>query len=274
VLDTAEEASSIARQQCLLGSQDAPLPLFDQIKAEDVVPGITALVDELNSELDALEVEVGKTEPTWASLVEPLERLTDRISRAWGAVSHLKVWAGDAAALPLFPASLHEAHPLSHTVLTTLLQHTYNSSCCAPLPQQRRMHAMGMVCSCACVAAERRQTWLPGQAVKDSEAMRGAVEEVQPLQVALSLRLAQSRPLYEGFRVRPPSPPCSPAAPAGSHAHALIACSAHTVAACCSLGQRRTLEGRFLAHVPATAERPSGPGECQGAEKKGRTMIV
>ena len=38
------------------------------------------------------------------------------------------------------------------------------------------------------------------QAVKDSEPLRKAVEEVQPLQVALSLRLAQSRPLYEGFR--------------------------------------------------------------------------
>ena len=38
------------------------------------------------------------------------------------------------------------------------------------------------------------------QAVKDSEALRKAVEEVQPLQVALGLRLAQSRPLYEGFR--------------------------------------------------------------------------
>ena len=38
------------------------------------------------------------------------------------------------------------------------------------------------------------------QAVKDSEALRKAVEEVQPLQVKFSLRLSQSRPLYEGFR--------------------------------------------------------------------------
>ena len=33
------------------------------------------------------------------------------------------------------------------------------------------------------------------QAVKDSEPLRKAVEEVQPLRVKLSLRLAQSRPL-------------------------------------------------------------------------------
>ncbi len=38
------------------------------------------------------------------------------------------------------------------------------------------------------------------QAVKDSEALRKAVEEVQPLQVKFGLRLSQSRPLYEGFR--------------------------------------------------------------------------
>ena len=29
-------------------------------------------------------------EPTWEGVVEPLERLTDRLSVAWGTVSHLK----------------------------------------------------------------------------------------------------------------------------------------------------------------------------------------
>ena len=68
--------------------QDAPLPLFDQVKAEDVVPGITQLIKELNEEVDELEKHV---EPTWSGLVEPLEKLTDRLSRAWSTVSHLKV---------------------------------------------------------------------------------------------------------------------------------------------------------------------------------------
>ena len=46
------------------------------------------------------------------------------------------------------------------------------------------------------------------QAVKDSEALRKAVEEVQPLQVKFGLRLSQSKPLYEGFRCAcgPPLP--------------------------------------------------------------------
>ncbi len=58
------------------------------MKAEHVVPGITKLIEDLNAELDELEKTV---QPTWSSLVEPLERLTDSISRAWSTVSHLKV---------------------------------------------------------------------------------------------------------------------------------------------------------------------------------------
>ena len=68
--------------------QDSPFPLFDEVKAEDVVPGIAQLLDEVNSELDELEKKV---EPTWSGLVEPVEQLTDRLSLAWGTVSHLKV---------------------------------------------------------------------------------------------------------------------------------------------------------------------------------------
>lgn len=41
---------------------------------------------------------------------------------------------------------------------------------------------------------------LSTQAVRDSEDLRAAVEEVQPEKVKLSLRLSQSRPLYEAFK--------------------------------------------------------------------------
>ena len=68
--------------------QDTQFPLFDEVKAEHVVPGITQLIEELNAELDELEKTV---QPTWSSLVEPLEKISDRISRAWSTVSHLKV---------------------------------------------------------------------------------------------------------------------------------------------------------------------------------------
>ena len=83
----ARQASEFL-QPCCTSLQDSPFPLFDEVKAEDVVPGITQLLDDLNATLDDLEKKV---EPTWSGLVEPLERLTDRLSLAWGTVSHLKV---------------------------------------------------------------------------------------------------------------------------------------------------------------------------------------
>eukprot|EP00850_Spirogloea_muscicola_P026308 SM006603S20131 [mRNA] locus=s6603:257:651:- [translate_table: standard] len=38
-------------------------------------------------ELEALEAAV---QPSWPGLVQPLERLGDRLAVAWGAVNHLK----------------------------------------------------------------------------------------------------------------------------------------------------------------------------------------
>ena len=68
--------------------QDSVTPQFDKIQAEHVVPGIKTLLADLNASLDELEKTV---QPTWEGLVEPLERLSDKIERTWGAVSHLKV---------------------------------------------------------------------------------------------------------------------------------------------------------------------------------------
>eukprot|EP00878_Enallax_costatus_P002366 GHUV01002542.1.p1 GENE.GHUV01002542.1~~GHUV01002542.1.p1 ORF type:complete len:832 (+),score=220.74 GHUV01002542.1:594-3089(+) len=103
---------------------DVVFPLYDQVTAEHVVPGMRALLAQLHKEIDGLEASV---EPTWHGLVEPLEKLTDRHQRTWGIVSHLK-------------------------------------------------------------------------GVKDSDALRKAVEEVQPENVALGLRLSQSKPLYQAFK--------------------------------------------------------------------------
>jgi oligopeptidase A len=53
-----------------------------------VKPGILHIIGELEKELTTLEKTV---KPTWEDLVEPIERIADRIARAWGTVSHLKV---------------------------------------------------------------------------------------------------------------------------------------------------------------------------------------
>jgi hypothetical protein len=71
----------------MIALQDTQFPLFDEVKAEHVVPGINQLIKDLNAEVDVLEKTV---QPKWESLVEPLERIVDRLSRAWSTVSHLK----------------------------------------------------------------------------------------------------------------------------------------------------------------------------------------
>ncbi|KAJ7556220.1 hypothetical protein O6H91_05G074800 [Diphasiastrum complanatum] len=104
--------------------EDAEFPRFDAVEARHVVPGIRQLLTDLENELVKLEANL---QPSWPGLVQPLEKIVDRLSVAWGVVSHLK-------------------------------------------------------------------------AVKDSEELRLAVEEVQPDKVAFTLRLGQSKPIFEAFK--------------------------------------------------------------------------
>jgi oligopeptidase A len=66
--------------------QDTVFPRFDLIQPTHVVPAMRHLLAELEQCLDQLERDV---QPTWEGLVEPLERLGDRLSVVWGIVGHL-----------------------------------------------------------------------------------------------------------------------------------------------------------------------------------------
>ncbi len=106
------------------------LPRFDLLEVEHVEPGIRRLLTELEAELDRIE---GAAQPTWESLVEPLESISERLGFAWGLVGHL----------------------------------------------------MG---------------------VKNSDALREAHARVQKDVVAFGLRMAQSRPIFEGLEKLRSSP--------------------------------------------------------------------
>jgi oligopeptidase A len=86
----------------------APLPRFDLITPEHVVPAIQHLLATLDAELQQLESQV---QPTWESLVEPIERLSDRLSVVWGIVGHLMGVKNNEA--------LRQAH---HTVQPEVVQ--------------------------------------------------------------------------------------------------------------------------------------------------------
>ncbi|KAF5937657.1 hypothetical protein HYC85_025163 [Camellia sinensis] len=61
-------------------------PPYDVIEAKHVRPAIRSLLNQLESDLVKLETTV---EPTWPKLVEPLEKILDRLWIVWGIVNHL-----------------------------------------------------------------------------------------------------------------------------------------------------------------------------------------
>ena len=127
--------------------QDTTLPAFDKIKAEHVVPGIRELLAQLNADIDALEQDVV---PTWAGLVEPIERIFDRLERAWGAVSHLKV--GRVSSHDLAPTlhCLHDGSAVCVTV-TTVRPHLRQ-------PLRRTFSAQHLVSRDFCLQCRDAQT--------------------------------------------------------------------------------------------------------------------
>ncbi len=75
-----------------VSTQDNPLldhgslPHFDRIVPAHVEPAMRELLEQLAAELAALESDAA---PTWSALIEPLERIGDRLGYSWGIVSHL-----------------------------------------------------------------------------------------------------------------------------------------------------------------------------------------
>ena len=67
------------------------LPEFDKIKVSDIRPAIRQLIDKCrDTVIYTTDINSDEeTEPTWDSLVKPIEESLDALSRAWGVVGHL-----------------------------------------------------------------------------------------------------------------------------------------------------------------------------------------
>ena len=63
------------------------LPRFDQIKPDHVTPAIDQLLADAREVVSRITAD--DSEVTWDAVVEPLNETTDRLARAWGAVSHM-----------------------------------------------------------------------------------------------------------------------------------------------------------------------------------------
>jgi len=70
----------------LIEGLTAPLPLFQQIQTDDVLPALDAELEQQRQQLDALSrLEA----PTWSNLMQVLEQMDENLARIWGPVSHL-----------------------------------------------------------------------------------------------------------------------------------------------------------------------------------------
>ena len=139
--DAAAIREDLAVMNPLLASDD--FPLYDQVKSEHIMPGMKALILEAETTLALLEARLvqNKYDIKCAELLSELERMSDRIGRAWGVVNHLK-------------------------------------------------------------------------GVKDNEALRNAVEAVQPSVVAFNLKTSQSEALYKAFKALKDGPQFANLSPA------------------------------------------------------------
>jgi oligopeptidase A len=63
------------------------LPLFDQIEPDHISPAIESMLKEANALIESLK-KISST-VSWENFVEPIEIISEKISRAWGQIEHL-----------------------------------------------------------------------------------------------------------------------------------------------------------------------------------------
>ncbi|MBA2689601.1 MAG: M3 family metallopeptidase [Burkholderiales bacterium] len=90
------------------------LPRFDAVRPEHVTPAIEILLDE-NRRL-VKTMEEGATPPTWDNFVRPLDDAGERLSRAWGQVSHLNAVMNNPALRETYNSNLPKVTQFSAEV--------------------------------------------------------------------------------------------------------------------------------------------------------------
>jgi oligopeptidase A len=80
------------------------MPRFDAFTPECVAPAIDSLLADANAVV--AQLLASRDAPTWANFVTPLDDTTEKISRAWGIVSHLNLVANSPALREAYNAQL------------------------------------------------------------------------------------------------------------------------------------------------------------------------
>jgi oligopeptidase A len=83
--------------------REQPLPAFEEIRPEHVEPAIRALLEHNRAGIREIEA---LAEPSFASVVEPMEDLQHRLTRAWSPVGHLNAVLNSEALREAYNACL------------------------------------------------------------------------------------------------------------------------------------------------------------------------
>lgn len=81
------------------------LPRFSDIRADQVTPAVTQLLQENRAVIQQLSEDTSPV--SWETFVEPLENATERLGRAWGIIGHLN----GVADTPELRAAYNENQP-------------------------------------------------------------------------------------------------------------------------------------------------------------------
>jgi len=77
---------NVKKDNPLLISIDAALPLFDKILPKHVLPALDYV---LQKQRECVQTLTKQEKPNWDTLIIPLEEMDEELSRVWGPVSHL-----------------------------------------------------------------------------------------------------------------------------------------------------------------------------------------
>ncbi|MEK6685671.1 MAG: M3 family metallopeptidase [Pseudomonadota bacterium] len=80
------------------------LPRFAAIKNEHITPAIEVLLSENRTAIE--KVRADRTMPTWQTFVQPMVDANERLSRAWGQVSHLNAVMNSPQLREIYNANL------------------------------------------------------------------------------------------------------------------------------------------------------------------------
>ncbi len=80
------------------------LPHFAEIKNEHITPAMEVLLNENRAVIE--KIRVGHAAPTWQTFVGPMVDANERLSRAWGQVSHLNAVMNSSQLREIYNANL------------------------------------------------------------------------------------------------------------------------------------------------------------------------